>query len=261
MGGLGRWVYKLLQSLVLGGQVVVRLLRGKIHRRNTLEQMSAVGTESLIIALITAAFVGGVFTIQVAKEFINFGAQQAIGGVLAIALARELTPVLTAVIVAGRVGAAFAAEIGTMTVTEQIDALRMLGSDPVDYLATPRVVACVLMLPLLTALAFVTGYTGALLVSEGLFGITRQVFLDSGQTFLKPWDLVASLVKAGVFGAAIALIGTHWGLATTGGAKGVGQATTSAVVTALLAIFASNFFLSWLLFGDIGAIAAQSLGF
>lgn len=112
---------------------MVHLLRGKIHRRNTLEQMAIVGPESLLVALLTATFVGMVFTIQVAREFITFGLVQAVGGVLALALTRELAPVLTAVIITGRVCSAFAAEIGTMRVTEQIDALQMLDTDPVDY--------------------------------------------------------------------------------------------------------------------------------
>ena len=126
---LGEWSQRLLAAIFLGGQVLVHLLRGKIHRRNTLQQMAAVGPDSLFIALLTAIFVGAVFTIQVAREFINFGAGNIIGGVLSVALTRELSPVLTAVILAGRVGSAFAAEIGTMRVTEQIDAMLMLKTE------------------------------------------------------------------------------------------------------------------------------------
>ncbi len=130
---LGAWSLRLLAAMFLIGQVIIHLFKGKIHRRNTLEQMAAVGPDSLFIALVTAVFVGAVFTIQVAREFINFGAGNAVGGVLAVALTRELSPVLTAVVLAGRVGSAFAAEIGTMRVTEQIDALLMLKTDPIDY--------------------------------------------------------------------------------------------------------------------------------
>jgi phospholipid/cholesterol/gamma-HCH transport system permease protein len=122
--------------------------------------MAAVGPASLLIALITAAFVGMVFTIQVTREFLSFGLGRRWGGVLALTLARELGPVLTAVIIAGRVGSAFAAEIGTMRVTEQIDALQILKTDPIDYLVIPRVIACALMLPLLNVLSFITGMTG-----------------------------------------------------------------------------------------------------
>jgi phospholipid/cholesterol/gamma-HCH transport system permease protein len=247
---LGLWSQRLLAAMLLGGQVLVHLIAGKIHRRNTLDQMATVGPESLLIALVTAAFVGMVFTIQVAREFINLGAGTAVGGV---SLARELAPVLTAVVLAGRVGSAFAAEIGTMQVTEQIDALQMLKTDPVDYLVIPRVIACCLMLPILTILSFITGMAGGLLVAETLYGISSTVFLNSARNFLNVWDLVSALIKAFVFGGLISVIGTSWGITTTGGAKGVGQSTTTAVVTSLLAIFIVNFFLSWLMFQGTGS--------
>ncbi|MDA0266834.1 MAG: MlaE family lipid ABC transporter permease subunit [Cyanobacteria bacterium] len=245
---LQQWSRRLLAAILLGGQVVMHLISRPLHRRNTIEQMAAVGPESLLIALLTASFVGMVFTIQVTREFINFGASTAVGGVLALTLARELAPVLTAVILAGRVGSAFAAEIGTMKVTEQIDALQILKTDPVDYLVIPRVVACALMLPVLTLLSFLTGMGGGLLIATNLYGISQTVFLTSAQNFLSIWDLISAIIKAFIFGLLIAVIGTSWGLTTTGGAKGVGQSTTTAVVTALLAIFISNFFLSWLMF-------------
>lgn len=242
----------MLAAIFLGGQVVIHLLRGKIHRRNTLEQMATVGPDSLVIALVTAGFVGMVFTIQVAREFINFGAGSAIGGVLAIALARELAPVLTAVVLAGRVCSAFAAEIGTMQVTEQIDALQMLKSDPIDYLVIPRVLACCLMLPLLTILAFIVGMIGGLFIITNLYNIHHSIFLDSARYFLEIWDLVCAMIKGFVFGGLIAVIGCSWGLTTTGGAKGVGQSTTTAVVTAMLWIFVINFLLSWVMFQGLG---------
>jgi phospholipid/cholesterol/gamma-HCH transport system permease protein len=247
------WLERLLAALFLGGQVVVHLLNGKIHKRNTLEEMASVGPESLAISLITASFVGMVFTIQVAREFIYFGATTAVGGVLAISLTRELAPVLTAVVLAGRVGSAFAAEIGTMRVTEQIDALYILKTDPIDYLVTPRVIACCLMLPILTILSLITGMLGGLLIADSLYDIPFSVFLNSVQNFLKTWDLVSCMLKAVVFGALIAIIGCSWGLTTTGGAKGVGQSTTTAVVTSLMAIFIANFFLSWFMFQGTGS--------
>ena len=250
---LSKWSRRLLAAVLLTGQVVMHLISRPLHRRNTIEQMVAVGPESLLIALLTASFVGMVFTIQVTREFINFGAGTAVGGVLALTLARELAPVLTAVVLAGRVGSAFAAEIGTMKVTEQIDALQILKTDPIDYLVIPRVVACALMLPVLTLLSFITGMSGGLLIATNLYGIAQKVFIESAQSFLSTWDLVSSLIKAFVFGILIAVIGSNWGLTTTGGAKGVGQSTTTAVVTALLAIFISNFFLSWLMFQGAGS--------
>ncbi|WP_375472258.1 MlaE family lipid ABC transporter permease subunit [uncultured Nostoc sp.] len=250
---LEEWSQRLLAAIFLGGQVLVHLLRGKIHRRNTLEQMAAVGPDSLFIALFTAIFVGAVFTIQVAREFINFGAGNVIGGVLSVALTRELSPVLTAVVLAGRVGSAFAAEIGTMRVSEQIDAMLMLRTDPIDYLVIPRVLACCLMLPILTLLSLVTGMFGGFIIATNIYNLSDTVFLDSARNFLGLWDIFSAMIKACCFGILIAVIGCSWGLTTTGGAKGVGQSTTTAVVTALLIIFVSNFFLSWLMFQGTGS--------
>ncbi|MGP0129285.1 MAG: MlaE family lipid ABC transporter permease subunit [cyanobacterium endosymbiont of Rhopalodia musculus] len=250
--GFAVWFERLLAAILLGGQVFFHLLKSRIHRRNTLEQMSVVGPESLTIALVTAGFVGMVFTIQVAREFIHFGAASTVGGVLSLALTRELAPVLTAVVVAGRVGSAFAAEIGTMRVTEQIDALYMLKTDPIDYLVVPRVLACCMMLPVLNLLSLMTGMAGGLLIADSLYDISPVVFLKSARNFLELWDLLTSMIKSIVFGSLIAVIGCSWGLTTTGGAKGVGQSTTTAVVTALLAVFVVNFFLSWFMFQGTG---------
>ncbi len=253
------WSQRLLAAILLGGQVLVHLLAGKIHRRNTIEQMIIVGPESLFIALLTASFVGMVFTIQVAREFISLGAGTAVGGVLALSLARELGPVLTAVILAGRVGSAFAAEIGTMQVTEQIDALYMLKTDPIDYLVIPRVIACCVLLPILTIFSLMTGIAGGLLISANIYHISSAIFIDSVRKFLDVWDISSCLIKACCFGALIAVIGCSWGLTTTGGAKGVGQSTTAAVVTALLSIFVANFFLSWVMFPGNGSAVLKSL--
>lgn len=238
---------------------MTHLLFGKIHRRNTMEQMVSVGPDSLLIALLTAATVGMVFTIQVAREFLNFGAGSVVGGVLALSLSRELAPVLTAVILAGRVGSAFAAELGTMRVTEQIDALYILKTDPIDYLVIPRVIACCLMLPILTIFCLVMGLAGGMGVAQIMYSIPATVFLTSIQNFLEPWDLISAMVKGFVFGGLIGVIGCSWGLTTTGGAKGVGQSTTTAVVTSLLAIFIFNFFLSWLMFQGIGSGMNQTM--
>ncbi len=254
---LGAWSQRLLAAIFLTGQVLVHILKGKIHRRNTLEQMATAGPDSLFIALVTAVFVGAVFTIQVAREFITFGAGNIVGGVLAVALTRELTPVLTAVIVAGRVGSAFAAEIGTMRVTEQIDALLMLRTDPIEYLVIPRVLACLIMLPILTLLSLVTGMFGGFLIATNVYNLGDSVFLDSARSFLSFSDILSAMFKASFFGALIAVIGCNWGLTTTGGAKGVGQSTTTAVVTSLLLIFVFNFFLSAVMFQGQGSAFKQ----
>lgn len=245
---LQTWGQRSLAATLLGGQVVVHLFRGRIHRRNAMEQLRAVGPESLLIILLTATTIGMVFTVEVAAEFLRFGVGSAVGGVLAIALGREMAPLITAVVLAGRVGSAFAAEIGTMQVTEQIDALYMLKTDPIDYLVIPRVIACCVMTPILTVLSFVTGMAGGMILADTVYNISRAVFLDSVQLLLSPRDLICGVIKGLVFGWLIAVIGSSWGLTTTGGAKGVGQSTTTAVVTALLMIFISNFFMSWLMF-------------
>jgi phospholipid/cholesterol/gamma-HCH transport system permease protein len=233
------WFKRLIAAIFLGGQAIVHILKGRFNYPNIVEQMALVGPESLLIALVTSTTIGMVFTIQVAREFINIGAGQVVGGVLSLALTRELAPVLTAVVLAGRVGSAFAAELGTMKVSEQIDALYILKTDPVDYLVIPRLVACCVMLPLLTILAIVTGMLGGLLIATTLFGIPGRVFLDSARNFLDAWDICSA--------------------PTTGGAKGVGQSTTTAVVTSLLAIFVSNFFLSWIMFQGSGSAGSKSL--
>lgn len=237
-----------MAATFLAGQVIVHLLRGRLHRRNTLEQLKIAGPDSLPIALTTAATIGMVFTVQVAAEFLRFGVGSATGGVLALALGREMAPLITAVILSGRVGSAYAAEIGTMQVTEQIDALYILKTDPIDYLVIPRVIACCVMTPILSVLSFVTGMLGGMILADLIYGISNSVFLDSAQTLLTPRDLFCGVIKGLVFGWLIAVIGCSWGLTTTGGAKGVGQSTTTAVVTALLMIFISNFFLSWIMF-------------
>jgi phospholipid/cholesterol/gamma-HCH transport system permease protein len=252
------WSQRLWATVLLGGRVIFHLITGKVDRPNTIAQMRVVGPASLFITLITASFIGMVFTIQIAREFLKLGAGSAVGGILGIALSRELAPVLTAVIVAGRVGSAFAAEIGTMRVTEQIDALYTLKTDPVDYLVVPRVVACCLMLPALSIFALFTGMAGGVLISSSLYDISPGVFLDSAHSLLQVWDLCSTPIKGSIFGALIAIIGCSWGLTTTGGAKGVGQSTTTAVVTALLAIFISDFFLSWIMFQGTGTAGLTS---
>ena len=245
--GLSSWIQRSWAAFLLTGKAIFFLFTRKLDFNSSVEQMMEAGPASLIIALITAAVIGMVFTIQVAREFLALGAGSAVGGILALALARELCPIMMAVVVAGRVGSAFAAEIGTMRVTEQIDALYMLKTDPIEYLVIPRLIACCIMVPALSILALFTGLAGGLMVAQA-YGIAGSVFLDSIQNFLTISDIMSGPIKGIVFGALIAIIGCNWGLTTRGGAKGVGQSTTAAVVTALLAIFVTNLFLSWLMF-------------
>jgi phospholipid/cholesterol/gamma-HCH transport system permease protein len=249
--GIQSWLERAGLAILLLGRAIYCSLTRKPDSRLINEQMRIVGPASLVIALITAAMIGMIFTVQVAREFLALGAGSTVGGILAIALSRELCPIMMAVVVAGRVGSAFAAEIGTMRVSEQIDALYMLKTDPVEYLVVPRLIACCVMVPVLIVLGLLTGLIGGFLVVP-FYGISTNIYLESIQNFLSVWDVVAGPLKGIVFGALIAIIGCNWGLTTRGGAKGVGESTTASVVTCLLAIFISNLLMSLIMFQGFG---------
>ncbi|MBI6546723.1 MAG: ABC transporter permease [Cyanobacteria bacterium NC_groundwater_1444_Ag_S-0.65um_54_12] len=241
------WFEALGNYSILSFQALRLLTCGHLHWRNTFRQMVFIGIGSLPIALLTALSVGMVFTLQIANEFINYGATSVIGGVAAMAIVRELGPTLTGVVFAGRVSAAIAAELGTMKVTEQIDALISLATDPVRYLVLPRVLACLTMLPLLTFFSDVLGIAGGYLVATALKGISPLLFTESVRSLIGPADILKGLGKAALFGWIVAIVGCQKGMSARGGAQGVGAATTQSVVIALLAIFISNYFLSsWL---------------
>lgn len=224
------------------------LFRGRVHLRNTLHQMAFIGTDSLPIALITALAVGMVFCLQISDVMIQYGTGMMVGGVTAMSLAREMAPTFTGVVIAGRVGAAIAAEIGSMKVTEQLDALTAMAVPPMYYLLLPRMISACVMLPLLTVLALGLGLFGATIVGVAVKGLVFSAFLDSIRTLLYPIDVVKALFKAGCFGFIIATISCYHGVNAGRGAQGVGEATTNSVVHSLIAIFISNYFLSFLLF-------------
>ncbi|NJL88090.1 MAG: MlaE family lipid ABC transporter permease subunit [Leptolyngbyaceae cyanobacterium SM1_1_3] len=242
--------YHLLLGLFLGGQVLVRVVQGRVNRRHVMDYMVAAGPQSLPPVLMTNLFAGMIFTIQTARELIRYGAAHALGGAFALAFCRELAPILTAAILAGQVGSAFAAEIGCMKVTEQIDALKMLRTDPVDYLVVPRVLACCVMLPILTILSLVVGIGGGIFVAHQFYDIAPVVFLESVRSLLELQDLVMVLVKSTIFGAMIALFACSWGLTTTT-SKSVGESATAAVVTTWVSLFVVDFFLSLTLFSGV----------
>eukprot|EP00210_Caulerpa_lentillifera_P001088 g1049.t1 len=221
-----RWLFRSAAAVLLGGQVFFRIATGKIHLKNTLEQLEIVGPRTLGVALLTSGFVGMVFTIQFVREFAKLGLTRSVGGVLALALARELSPVVTSIILAGRVGSAFAAELGTMVVSEQTDSMRVLDTDPVDYLITPRVLASMLACPILNVLCFCMGMGAAVLLADVVYNVAANVILDSALRALTSWDIVSSMIKAWVFGAIISVVSCAWGYTTSGGAKGVGTSTT-----------------------------------
>jgi phospholipid/cholesterol/gamma-HCH transport system permease protein len=247
---IGRFVINRIEEtgriVILFGQTLFHLRSVSI--RHTLHQMAHLGVDSLPIVLLTILFTGMVMTMQTAHEFIKYGAQSSVGGVVAIAMGRELAPVLTGVVCAGRVGAAITAEIGSMKVTEQIDALRVMATNPVAYLVVPRLLACVFMLPLLVTFANVIGTIGGYIVAITFADLSSYTYLHSIKVFAEVNDLTGGLVKSMFFGAIIAMIGCYKGLTTAEGAEGVGRATTGSVVTAIILIFVSNYFLSLLLY-------------
>lgn len=247
-----RYLWRGLSVLILAGQVIYRALKGKIHWKNTLQQLERVGPNSVSVCLVTSAFVGMAFTIQFVREFTRLGLNRSIGGVLALAFARELSPVVTSIVVAGRIGSSFAAELGTMQVSEQTDTLRVLGANPVDYLVTPRVIASCVALPFLTLMCFIVGMAASAYLADSVFGVSHIMILDSARRALRPWDLISAMIKSQVFGGIIAIVSCAWGVTTIGGAKGVGESTTSAVVLSLVGIFIADFVLSYFFFQGAG---------
>lgn len=242
--------YHIMMAIFLGGQVLVRILQGKVRRNHVMDHMVMAGPGSLIPVLMTNLFAGMIFSIQTAREMARFGAISALGGAFALGFCRELAPILSAAILAGQVGSAFAAEIGSMKITEQIDALKVLRTDPIDYLVVPRVVACCVMLPVLTMMGLVLGVGGGLFAANLFYNVQGAIFLESVQSLLEPMDLVAVLLKAVIFGAMIALAGCTWGLTTTC-SKGLGRSATSAVVTTWVGLFVVDFFITVLLFHGV----------
>ncbi len=216
--------------------------------QNLLRQMETIGVGSIPVALITAAFTGMVLALQSHTGFSRFNAESLVGTVVALSMTRELGPVLTGLIVAGRAGAAMAAELGTMQVTEQIDALATMGVNPVKYLISPRLLASLIMLPILTALSDIVGVVGGFLVSVYLLDANAGVYRRRTTQYLELNDIMSGIMKAAVFGVIIATVSCYKGFSTKGGAEGVGRATTSAVVVSELSILIANYFLTALMF-------------
>jgi phospholipid/cholesterol/gamma-HCH transport system permease protein len=248
---IGRTVIGFSEEL---GRILILLflsLRQLVHPpfevRNTFKQMLEIGIRSLPVVLITAIFTGMVFALQTFTGFKRFGAEPLVGTVVALSMTRELGPVLTGLIVAGRAGAAMAAELGTMRVTEQIDALETLATNPIKYLIVPRFIAGSLMLPALATVADITGIIGGYFVTVRLFETSSIVYWKRTWDYLEVSDIYSGLIKSAFFGASIALISCYKGFYTRGGAEGVGKATTGAVVLSSMTILISDYFLSaWL---------------
>ncbi len=228
----------------LAVQTVQQTIRGPFEGPILLVQLDQIGVKSLSIVAITALFIGMVLALQTAYSLAEFGGKLFIGKVVSLSLVRELAPVLMSLMVGGRVGAGITAEIGTMKVTEQIDALRALATNPVRKLVVPKVLATTLMLPLLTIVACALGILGGLLIAVGNLHLTANFYLRSVIETVKYNDLASGIGKTFFFGFAIALIACYNGLKTTGGADGVGRATTATVVTASISVLIMDFFLT-----------------
>ncbi|MCP4330046.1 MAG: ABC transporter permease [Alphaproteobacteria bacterium] len=213
------------------------------------QQMVDIGFYSLPVVGLTAIFTGMVLALQSYTGFARFNAESAIATVVVLSMTRELGPVLAGLMVAGRIGAAIAAEIGTMRVTEQIDALATLSTNPFKYLVAPRIIAATLMLPVLVLIADIIGVLGGYLIGVYQLDFNAASYIRLTWEFLEPIDVISGLTKAAIFGFLIALMGCYHGYHSAGGAQGVGQATTNAVVSASILILAFNYLTTAIFFG------------
>jgi len=207
-------------------------------------QLFEVGTRSVPVIMIIGAFIGMVLAVELFEQFRQLGQESRIGGVISISVLKHIGPVLAAMMLAGRVGGAFTAELGTMTVTEQTDAMRVMGTDPICYLVVPRVLACVVMIPILTIVSDLLGILGGWLITVQAFGVNNHDYWAFSASMVARWDIFAGMVKSMFFGLTIGMVSCYKGFHCRPGAHGVGQATTDAFVTSFLAIIVLNFFLA-----------------
>jgi len=235
-------------TAMLFGRAFGYIVKASVDVRDTMNQMAVIGVASLPIVLVTVAFSGMVLALYSAQVLVAYGfGGQFVGAGVGLSIAREIGPVLTAVVIAARAGSAMAAEIGSMKVTEQVDALRALAVDPVRYLVVPRLIAAAVILPVITVIADLVGTLGGYAVAT-VNGVPSGSFLVSLRTYMDMSDVTNGLIKTIFFGVIIAIVGCYEGLQTTGGATGVGRSTTRAVVLSIVLIYISNFFLAYILF-------------
>src|SRR3954452_14596898 len=247
MNPVSKFFYELQEISFLVWRVLVGIKRGPRYLAEIIEQMDEVGVGSLIIIILTGFFTGGVLVLQTYPTLAAYGAQTQVGQAVATTLVRELGPVLSALMVAGRVGSAISAELGSMVVSQQIDAMRALGTSPVRKIVTPRIIALLLTLPLLTIAADISGLAGGGVVAKQLHGLDLNVYISSVRTGTKFSDLMTGMIKPIFFGILIGLISCHKGLTTKGGTVGVGISTTQAVVLSSICVIIADFFLSKIL--------------
>ena len=252
LASIGRTVIAFFSTIgricLFAGLAIFHCLQPPFYGRLLGRQLVEIGFYSLPVVGLTAIFTGMVLALQSYTGFTRFNAESAIASVVALSITRELAPVLAGLMVAGRIGAAMAAEIGTMRVTEQIDALTTLSTNPFKYLVVPRLVAGILMLPILVLVADIIGVFGGYLVGIFKLGFNPSVYLERTWDILKPMDVISGLVKAAIFGFLISLMGCYHGYHSRGGAQGVGAATTNAVVSSSVLILAFNYIITELFF-------------
>lgn len=220
------------------------IFRSPFEGRETLHQMEALGVRSLGIASVVALFTGLVMATQFAYGLQKFGGMEYTGRIIGLSFSRELAPSLTAVVVGARIGSGITAEIGSMAVTEQIDAIRSLGADPVKKLVLPRLLASIVVMPVLAAFALVLGFAGAMVITDIEFGLPMGFFLQTALESVRFADYLSGMFKTPFFGAITALVGCHYGFITRGGTQGVGDATTRSVVAISVSILVSDFILT-----------------
>jgi phospholipid/cholesterol/gamma-HCH transport system permease protein len=238
------WLTELGGMALLAGGTLRQTFRPPFERRLWLDQLFQLGVQSLTITNVTLLFTGMVLAVQTAYSLASYGGTSFVGNLLSLAIVRELGPVLTALMVAGRVGAGITAEIGSMTVTEQVDALRVLAASPTKKLVVPRVGALVIALPLLTVLADVVGLFGGMVMAVLEIGQSRAYFVSHVLLAITIHDVTSGIGKTFFFAFFIGIIACYNGLEATGGADGVGRATTNTVVVASIAVIVSDFFLT-----------------
>jgi phospholipid/cholesterol/gamma-HCH transport system permease protein len=248
---IGRKTLSLLSYLgevtLLLAEAIGATFRGRIRWRLVLDQFLEIGARSQLVVIVTGAFTGAVFSAQLHFQLHKLGMDSTVGSVTAIAIFRELGPALSGLMIAGRVGAAIAAEIGTMKVTEQVDALRALGVHPTDYLVVPRTLAMMFSMPLLVMQACAIAIFASYLVAVQMLGIPQAGYLRNLEIWVNLTDILKALIKAFVFGIIIVSVSCHEGFKTTNGAAGVGRAPTAAVVVSSLTILGANFVLTFAL--------------
>ncbi|HSI71973.1 MAG TPA: ABC transporter permease [Fimbriimonas sp.] len=236
------------ETCLILADAVKRLFRGRFEVAETINQMAFIGVASVPIVILTGFFSGAVLSLYLSQFLGEYGATQFVGATVGLSVTREIGPVLAGIMVSARCGSAMAAQLGSMAVTEQIDALKMLSVHPTNFLVIPRVVASVTMVPILAMVCMWSGVVGGLLVAS-MERVSATTFMLSIERFVKPYDFLAGLIKAPFFGLIIALVACQQGMRTTQGAVGVGRATTNTVVISMVLVYVANFVIARFLFG------------